>query len=317
LLAVLAGRSAGVMKRALRSGADEILFLPLDAGEATRALLKINEARWRTEKREGGMIWSITSMLGGAGVTSLSANLALALQSARHRTAVVDLDFQSGGLAVFLNLEPETSIMTLLRPDRKLDSIHIESALTKHHSGVYLLAAPKRIEDGEAVSEVMVATILDLMRQLFDYTIVDCGDHVDENVVAAWEHSDQLLYVLNHSIGSTRSAWRFVDLFERLRITSLEPRFVLNRFDSAHPLREKDIAATLAKPLFAKVPNDLRTFERIEMKGHDLFQLAPTSSLARAITDLAHMLAPNEGAEQAPSGFVARLMSAFSAGPAR
>ena len=40
LLAVLAARSAGLMKRALRSGADEILFLPLDPGEATRALLK-------------------------------------------------------------------------------------------------------------------------------------------------------------------------------------------------------------------------------------------------------------------------------------
>ena len=47
LLAVLAARSAGLMKRALRSGADEILFLPLDPGEATRALLKISEARCR------------------------------------------------------------------------------------------------------------------------------------------------------------------------------------------------------------------------------------------------------------------------------
>jgi response regulator RpfG family c-di-GMP phosphodiesterase len=59
LLAVLTARSAGLMKRALRSGADEILFMPLDPGEATRALLKISEARWRTERREGG--WSFPS----------------------------------------------------------------------------------------------------------------------------------------------------------------------------------------------------------------------------------------------------------------
>ena len=26
-----------------------------------------------------------------------------------------------------------------------------------------------------------VGAVLDLMRQLFDYVIVDCGDHVDEN----------------------------------------------------------------------------------------------------------------------------------------
>src|SRR5579863_5200236 len=71
LLAVLAARSAGLMKRALRSGADEILFLPLDPGEATRALLKISEARWRTERRAGGVIISVMSMVGGVGVTSI------------------------------------------------------------------------------------------------------------------------------------------------------------------------------------------------------------------------------------------------------
>src|ERR1700746_684136 len=35
LFAVLSARSAGLIKRALRAGADEILFPPLDPGEAT------------------------------------------------------------------------------------------------------------------------------------------------------------------------------------------------------------------------------------------------------------------------------------------
>ena len=69
------------MKRALRSGADEILFMPLDPGEATRALLKVSEARWRTERRRGRRDLSVISLVGGVGVTSLAANLALALQS--------------------------------------------------------------------------------------------------------------------------------------------------------------------------------------------------------------------------------------------
>jgi pilus assembly protein CpaE len=169
LLAVLTARSAGLMKRALRSGADEILFMPLDPGEATRALLKISEARWRTERREGGVVISVTSLIGGVGVTSLAGNLALALQSLHQRVALVDLDLQTGGLAVFLNLDPEVTIMPVVRLDRKLDSIQLESALTKHQSGVYLLAAPKRIEEGELVSDITVGTVLDLIRQLFDY----------------------------------------------------------------------------------------------------------------------------------------------------
>ena len=313
LLAVLTARSAGLMKRALRSGADEILFLPLDPGEATRALLKLSEARWRTERREGGIVVSMMSMVGGVGVTSLAANLALALRSLNQRVALLDLDLQTGGLAVFLNLEPEVTIMPLVRLDRKLDSLQLESALTKHSSGVYLLSAPKRIEEGELVSDITVGTVLDLMRQLFDYVIVDCGDHVDENAVAAWERSEHLFYVINQSIAAARCAWRFVDLFERLGLTRLEPRFVLNRYNSAHPLTEKAIEATLAKPIFAKIPTDDRTFETIEMKAQDLFEVAATSPVARAVLDLAAQVMPrNELAAPRETGFMSRLKSAFS-----
>lgn len=313
LLAVLSARSAGLMKRALRSGADEILFLPLDPGEATRALLKLSEARWRTERREGGVVVSLMSMVGGVGVTSLAANLALALRSLNQRVALLDLDLQTGGLAVFLNLDPEVTIMPLVRLDRKLDSIQLESALAKHSSGVYLLAAPKRIEEGELVSDITVSTVLDLMRQLFDYVIVDCGDHVDENAVAAWERSEHLFYVLNQSIAAARCAWRFVDLFERLGLTTLEPRFVLNRYNPSHPLTEKAIEATLVKPIFARIPTDDRTFETIEMKAQDLFEVAATSPVARAVLELAAQVMPRtELAAPRETGFMSRLKSAFS-----
>ena len=311
LLAVLAARSAGLMKRALRSGADEILFMPLDPGEATRALLKISEARWRTERREGGVVISVTSLIGGVGVTSLAANLALALESLHQRVALVDLDLQTGGLAVFLNLDPEVTIMPLVRLERKLDSIQLESALTKHQSGVYLLAAPKRIEEGELVSDITVGTVLDLIRQLFDYVIVDCGDHVDENAVAAWERSEHLFYVLNQSIAAARCAWRFVDLFERLDLTRLEPRFILNRYNPSHPLTEKAIEATLAKSIYAKIPTDDRTFESIEMKAQNLFQLAPSSPVARAMLDLAALVMPRTEPAPLQETFMSRLKSAF------
>jgi pilus assembly protein CpaE len=311
LLAVLTARSAGLMKRALRSGADEILFMPLDPGEATRALLKISEARWRTERRAGGMVISVTSLVGGVGVTSLAANLALALASLRQRVALVDLDLQTGGLGVFLNVDPEVTIMPLVRLDRKLDSIQLESALTKHPSGVYLLAAPKRIEEGELVSDITVSTVLDLIRQLFDYVIVDCGDHVDENGVAAWERSEHLFYVLNQSIAAARCAWRFIDLFERLGLTSLEPHFILDRYNPSHPLTDKAIEATLAKPIYAKIPMDDRTFETIEMKAQDLFQVAPSSAVAHAMLELAALVMPRVEAVAMQATFMSRIKSAF------
>ena len=39
---------------------------PLDTGDVTGVLLKISEARWRSERRSGGSIISVTSVVGGA-----------------------------------------------------------------------------------------------------------------------------------------------------------------------------------------------------------------------------------------------------------
>ncbi len=291
LFALLHDRSPDLMKRVLRAGADELLFLPLDAGDATRALLKISETRRREEVHGTGTIISLVSLIGGTGVTSLAANLGLALRYAfDKRVAVVDLDLQTGGLSVFLNLEPERTIMALAEGNRKLDSIALESALSKHASGIYLLAAPKRIEDSELVTDVTVGAILDLMRQLFDFVIVDCGTHVDANTVAAWERSNHLFYVLDQSIGAARCAWRFVDLCGRLGLRGIEPNFILSRFMAGHPISEDQLSHTLAKSIHSRIPRDEKILERVQLSAQDLWQVAPNSPLAKSVEELARRI---------------------------
>jgi len=314
LFALLPGRSAGLMKRVLRAGADELLFLPLDIGDATRALLKISEAHLRARRREGGVICSFASIVGGVGVTTLAGNLALALNyEFERRVALVDLDLQTGGLAVFLNLEPEVTIMPLARLDKRLDSMQLESALTKHPSGVYLLAAPRRIEEGELVSDITVGAVLDLMRQLFDFVIVDCGTHLDENAVAAWERSEHMFYVLDQSIRAARCAWRFIDLFDRLGLSSVEPHFILNRFVASYPIGDKQIESSLTRRIYAHIPRDDKTAERVELSAKDLWQVAAGSPLAKAVEELARRIVPGrEVAAGTQQGLVSRLLSAIN-----
>ncbi len=312
LFALVHERSPVLMRRILRAGADELLFLPMDAGDATRALLKISETRRRAERQAGGVIIALVSTVGGVGVTSLTANMGLALRyTLNKRVAVVDLDLQTGGLAVYLNLEPERTIMQLCESERKLDSIQLESALTKHPSGIYLLAAPKRIEDSELVSDKNIGPILELMRQLFDYIIVDCGGYIDENAVAVWERSDQVFYLLDQSIAAARCAWRFLDLFGRLGLSGVEPSFILSRYMPHHPISEEQITHTLGRSIYAKVPRDEKLLERIQLRAQDLWQVGPGSPLARSIEELAKRLAAGEAVVESSGGLVSRLLSAF------
>jgi len=313
LFALVHERSPVLMRRILRAGADELLFLPLDEGDVTRALLKISESRRRVERQTGGVIVSIVSTAGGVGVTTLTGNLALALhRTLGKRVAVVDLDLQAGAMAVSLNLEPERTIMHLCEGNQRLDATQLEAALTQHPSGIYLLATPKRIQDSELVSDKNIGAILDLMRELFDFVVVDCGGYIDENAVAAWERSDYLFYVLDQSIAAARCAWRFVDLFGRLGLSEVEPNFILSRFVQHHPITEEQITHTLGRPIYAKIPRDEKLLERMQLRAQDLWQLGSGSPLAKAVEELARRLATGgEVAVEQRAGLVARLLSAL------
>jgi pilus assembly protein CpaE len=315
LFALLPERAPALMRRVLRAGADELLFLPLDAGDATRALLKISEARRRAERKAGGLVISSVSTLGGVGVTTLAACLGLcARHSLDKRVGLLDLDLQAGGLSIFLNIEPTRSILDVADPKKKLDSIQLESALTKHTSGAYVLAAPKRIEDSEQISDVTVGGVVDLMRQLFDVVVIDCGRHINAATVAAWERSDRLLYVIDQSVAAARCAWRFMELFGRLGLNAIEPAFVLNRFSSQSPISDEQLANTLARQLFAKIPRDDKALERVQLRGQDLWQVAKSSPLARAIEELAARLAGGytSAEESGGNGLLSRLRDAFA-----
>jgi pilus assembly protein CpaE len=315
LFAVLPESSPALMRQAVRAGADELLFAPVEAGDAMRALIKVAEARQRTERGRGGMICSVTSLMGGVGVTSLSVNLALALRYALdRRVALIDLDLQTAMASVALNLEPETSLMTVVGPDKSAsDSIQVEAALTKHDSGLYLLAAPKRLEESDSVDDRTVQQVLETMRQMFDFVIVDCGNHVNEQTVTVWENTDQLFYLLDQSIGGARCAWRFLNVFQRLKLVNPKLHLVLSRYMLSHPVSAEQLTQTLLRPIYAAIPRDDKTMERAEMSGQDLWHVAPNSALTKSYEELARKLAeiPGEARVERGAGVVSRLVSAI------
>jgi pilus assembly protein CpaE len=319
LFALLSEQSEALMRRVLRAGADEVLFAPLAQGDLMRPLLKVSEALRRSARRKGGKTFSVTSMGGGVGVTTLCANLGLALQGAGGvRVVLMDLALQEGGLSDLLGAEPKRGILALARLDRKPDSIGLEAALTKHASGLYVLGAPVRIEDSEEISDTTVGNLIGLMRQLFDYIVIDCGDHVDENSVAAWERSEEVLYVLDQSISATHRAVRFLELFGRLGIGGIEPRLVLNRYQPRHPIAETQIVTTLKCPIYARIPRDEGVMEKSVATGRMPSQTAPNSALVRAYAELANRLGASEEVaaetESRPApGFVTWLRGSLGA----
>ncbi len=287
-IALMKERAPQAVRAALRAGADEVLFLPVDQGELARALLKISEVRIAPQPGSHGRLISVVSVTGGAGVTTIASNCAFALaHSTEKKIALVDLDFQSGDLDAALNVEPEHTITNLAATGVRLNSVQVESALTRHPTGIYLLAAPRRIEESEQIPAARVTDILAMLREMVDVVIVDVGRHISDASVTAWENSDELVYVIDQSIGAIRGAWRFLDLFGRLNLTGIAPRIVLNRWTPHHPISERHITNTLGRPLIARLPRDDDAIRLVLTRGEDLWKVAPRSALVRSYETLA------------------------------
>jgi pilus assembly protein CpaE len=318
LVALMSERSPVAMRRALRAGADEVLFVPLEIGDVNRMILQLIEEKRRGERGGDGVIYSVASLSGGVGTTTVAGNLAIAFSRLLGKqTALVDFDLQNGGLNVFLHVQPEQTIAPLVKIASKLDSMKLEAALTEHSSGVHLLAAPRGLEDSELVTDLAVGPVLRLMRRMFDCVVVDCGSHVDEISVAAWEHSDELLYVLDQTEVAARMVPRFMQLFASLGMRRLEPRLVLNKFEPHSTTTEEQLGQLAGKSIYATLARDERALERAQLRTQDLWQVAQGSAVARSFEQFARRLkAPRENRETVvvpASNLVSRLIGAIGA----
>lgn len=313
VLALLSSRGADAVRAAIRAGAHEVLLLPLDQGDLTRSLIKISESHPVSGGHEL-RTYAFTSVSGGVGVSSLAFNLALAIHRLdKKKVALMDLDLQGGSLAVLMDMEAEHTISELADPSSPVDSIRLESILCKHESGLYLLAAPKRIEEAEMVSASVVSSILSVMREMFDFVLVDSSHHVSETSLAAWEQSQHLFYVIDQSVTAIRAAQRFLDLFTRLNLKEVDVSLLLNRFTPEHAITVEEIETALKRPLLAKIPRDDRAFTDAQIAGKGLSEVAFGGQPRASIEALARTICGIRPAAEDGS-IMSKLLSAVRLG---
>ncbi len=312
-IAMVRQRTPDAVRAALQAGADEVLFLPADSVELARALLKISQSSQGSGHGPDKAAYALVSVAGGVGVSSLTVALALALRRiTQKQVALVDLGLQADALAPMLDLAPARSISDLTDPSTSIDSIRLESAICKHPSGLYLLGAPARIEDGEMISPGTVEATVGVMLQLFDFVVIDCGHHVSEASVAAWERAGNLFYVLDQSISGVHATRRFLELFKRLNLKHVALDLLLNNYRHGHAVTLAKIESALEHPIGFCVPHD-STMAAADVAGDGLIGRPISSPMPQAIESLAAALlgigAASNG--QARRGVLSRMLTAF------
>ena len=105
-----------------------------------------------------------------------------------------------------LGLEPEQTLHELATGPGALDADKLRGYLTKHAaSGLDLLAAPLRPEDGELVSDETIERLLEVAGPLYDVIVVDTSPSFHGPMLSALERSDVLLFVCTPEVPTLKN----------------------------------------------------------------------------------------------------------------
>ena len=235
-----------------------------------------------------GRLVTVISPKGGSGKTVTSTNLAVALaQRLPERVALVDLDVQFGDVSMALRVDSQFSIANAVHG--KLDSSTLRAEMVRHDSGLFVLCAPDRPEDGEDISTEKAVAVLRALTQQFDFVVVDTGAGLDDLTLAAVELATDVVFVSSTDVPSVRGVQKVIDLFERLQVTPQRRHLVLNRADARVGLLASDIALTTGLPISITLPSS-RSVPTALNQGRSLMELDSRSSFARSLNDFAGQL---------------------------
>jgi pilus assembly protein CpaE len=241
-----------------------------------------------------GKVLAVFSPKGGVGATTLAVNLACALQAQGERVVVVDGNISFGNVGMFLNLEPSASMLHLIDDTDHVCAARIDEALVAHPSGLNVLLAPHRPEDGEKISAEHLDAILTLLRVSYDYVVVDTCPSYDERILTILERADQILTPTGPELSSIKNLSAFLRVAQRLGWQDEKVVVVLMRADSVPASHIYGLEGALGRALPWRVVSDGKRTTAAINDGEPFMWTDPNAGVSRTIDHLAHWLLGKE-----------------------
>ena len=252
-LAVETRETVGVLRAAIRAGADGFYIWPTDrealltAAAATKAVPVAKDRR--------ACVVAVHAARGGAGATFVATHLARAFARRGKACVLIDGDPLYGELSAAVGA-PEEGVHTLadLVPlGAELTPLHLDETLWTHPEGFRVLLSPPA-EDAPSIEAAAVRRVVDIAATDTDVVILHLPRAIDAHALAGCETADRIVEVLSLDVLSFRSSTRALDALRPLGIDG-RLGFVVNRATRAE-VTPGDVARVFGCEPLAVVPFD-------------------------------------------------------------
>lgn len=283
-----------LLLQALRAGVKEFFSQPIKGEEVRAGLSKFRERRSLlqqegTEKKKGKIIHFISGK-GGVGTTTIAVNLAASLceSNGSSSVALIDMNLPFGQIPTFLNTGSSYNWGEVLRSISRVDETFLMGVLARHRSGVYVLPSPASLDEVNVETPEMIEKLLSLMRNLFDFILVDGGQRLDNVSLRVLEMSDTVFMVTVLDLPCLTNTKRLLWTFQKLGFPPREAiRIIANRYHKKSSISLKEAEEAVSEKIHWLVTNDYHLTMSAINQGKTISEVASGSEVSRSLRELA------------------------------
>lgn len=239
---------------------------------------------------------SFVPAAGGVGTTTLAIQTAFLLaQRTRNyqSTCLVDLNFQLGTLADYLDLAPGFKLATVANAPERLDGQLLQVMLSRHETGMAVLAPPRAPIECMPVDTTVVTKVLGVASEMFDSMIID--------LPASWQAwtddvlagSDRVYIVTEFSVPALRKAHELVSALKGRLDKATPIKVIVNKYRrqlfGRSGLARRDVVELLHGDLGGFVPEDYGLVREAINRGRPL---SATNKANRVSRELNRIISP-------------------------
>jgi len=219
-----------------------------------------------------GKVISISSVKGGVGKTTLTANLAGLYFLMKKRVLIIDLDLYAGGIATILNVDNKKDIYMLVDSISNNRFTALRDYVCTYNSGIDVLSAPKDPRDVSKIESKYISKILDIAKMEYDVVLVDTHHLLDEVSLVVLDACYMSAFIVTNDLVDLKNMKSLISIFNEADKNNY--RIVLNNsrdtgrdyislFDVRNMLK-KNVDYTISRNFY------IRNIDKYVLKGEIL-----------------------------------------------
>lgn len=289
------------IRRLMRAGVKNVYPQPIETQEMVLDIIdRMSKKRSQishTQSRKGA-VTAFMNAKGGSGATTLATNVAHTLATKYEaKVALVDLDIQFGCAALILDLKSGADVTNaLLQPDR-IDPVFVQALMTKHESGLHILASPGDLSEVDGIHAGATSALLQAVIGLYDFVIIDVPRVFMPWTLEALQLAHPVMLVSQNSLVTIRDTKLILERLPVLEVPLEHVEVINNRAKAKSTSVDfKEMKKALKLERIHRITNDYETAVKAQDRGVPLHSVNRRSALTQDVMSLAGYLhATHEG----------------------